>query len=65
MEHHVELIEGLAVAGMWTGLCSCGRLTGDNPFRQATQLEAEEHERDPDPPVPEPWHPGRHPTPNR
>ena len=64
--HRVRLIEGFSVQGMWTGVClDCQRVVGDDPSKEVVQLEAEEHERNPDPPKLEPWHPGKHPTPNR
>lgn len=62
MEHHVELIKGFSVRGLWSGLCSCGVVVGDGP-KPAVQLEAQQHEAEPDPPIPEAWHPGKHPTP--
>lgn len=65
-EHHVELIEGLAVDGLWSGICKgCGRIVGDDPSKEVVQREAEDHEREPDPPPVEPWDPTKHPTPNR
>jgi hypothetical protein len=59
-QHHVELIEGFSVAGMWSGLCSCGRILGDGTHEQVEQ-EVRAHQAEPEPPSPEPWTPSKHP----
>jgi hypothetical protein len=63
MEHHVEVIADLNLNGMWTGLCRCGYMTGDGSQEEADR-EAREHLANPEPSKLDPWHPGKHPTPD-
>jgi len=68
MQHDVELIEGYSVAGLWSGLCSCGRQIGDGP-REEVERQAREHEEGIEQPWVIPrgehreWDPSKHPIP--
>jgi hypothetical protein len=63
-EHKTTLHDGLNVTGMWTAVCTCGRVIGDGPREEVAQ-QARDHEQSVEPPwvIPpgerrEPWRPG-------